>query len=140
MSFTALVAALVAVPAPEGAPVTIVEAPLASPSEHGDLAVRALASGRDTQALATLEKAALADPHDAAVLINLGIAYARVGEDAKARTAFEQALACHEVVEVNTADGTATDSRRLARRAIKMLERGEFRPVPSRAGQLTLRD
>jgi tetratricopeptide (TPR) repeat protein len=140
MSFTAFVAALVAGAAPGGAPVTIVDTPLASPAEHGDLAVRALASGRDTQALATLEKAALADPHDAAVLINLGIAYARVGDDAKARAAFDRALVCHEVVELDTADGTVTDSRRLARRAIKMLDRGEFRSAPSRAGQLTLRD
>ncbi|MBU7581109.1 MAG: tetratricopeptide repeat protein, partial [Porphyrobacter sp.] len=81
-----------------------------------------------------------ANPHDAAVLINLGIAYAQAGHDAKARAAFEQALACHEVIELDTADGSATDSRRLARKAIKMLERGEFRPAAARAGQLTYRD
>jgi tetratricopeptide (TPR) repeat protein len=140
MSFTVFAAALLAATAPGGAPATLVEAPLAAPGDSGDLAARALASGRDSQALVTLEKAAVADPHDAAVLINLGIAYARVGEETKARAAFEQALACHEVVELDTADGTATDSRRLARKALKMLERGEFRPAPTHAGQLTLRD
>jgi Tfp pilus assembly protein PilF len=102
--------------------------------------VQPLVAGRSEQALATLEKASAADPHDAAVLINLGIAYAQAGDEAKARAAFEQALACDEVIELDTADGTSTDSRRLARKAIKMLERGEFRPVPARAGQLTLRD
>ena len=102
-----------------------------------DLAAQTLAAGREDEALATLRQAADANPHDAAVLINLGIAYAHKGEDAKARTAFEAALACHEVVELDTADGSATDSRRLARKAIKMLERGEFR---ARAGQLTYRD
>jgi hypothetical protein len=41
------------------------------------------------------------------------------------------------VVELDTADGSATDSRRLARKALKMLERGEFR---SRSEQLTYRN
>jgi tetratricopeptide (TPR) repeat protein len=111
-------------------------ATLANPPE---LAVTPLASGRTEQALATLEAASAADPHDAAVLINLGIAYAHTGNEAKARAAFEQALACHDVVELDTADGTATDSRRLARKALKMLERGEFRPA-ARSEQITLRD
>lgn len=131
MSFTAVALALVAASPLPAAPVSAVML-----AEAPELAVQPLASGRAAQALATLEKASAADPHDAAVLINLGIAYAHAGDDAKARAAFERALACHEVVELNTADGSATDSRRLARKAIKMLERGEFRP----ASQLTLRD
>jgi Tfp pilus assembly protein PilF len=90
--------------------------------------------------LARLQRASAANPHDAAVLINLGIAYAQAGDDAKARAAFEQALACHEVIELDTADGTATDSRRLARKAIRMLDRGEFRPANARGNQLTYRD
>lgn len=105
------------------------------------LAVQPLAAGRADQALATLQKASAADPHDPAVLINLGIAYAHAGDDMKARAAFEQALTCHQVVELDTADGTSTDSRRLARKAIRMLDRGEFRPsAQTRGDQLTLRD
>ena len=73
-------------------------------------------------------------------LINLGIAYAQRGDDAKARAAFEAALTCHEVVDLDTADGSTTDSRRLARRAIRMLERGEFRPATLRTEQLTYRN
>lgn len=134
MSVTILVAALFAA-APLPAPVST--APVA---RLGDLAAQPLAAGRGDEALAVLEKASAANPHDAAVLINLGIAHAQRGDDAKARTAFEAALACHEVVELDTADGAATDSRRLARKAIKMLERGEFRPASARAGQLTYRD
>lgn len=114
--------------------------PAAAMAEAPELAAHTLASGRAEQALATLERASAADPHDAAVLINLGIAYAQAGDDVKARAAFEQALACHEVIELDTADGTATDSRRLARKAIKMLERGEFRPSATTTGQLTMRE
>lgn len=131
MSVIAFAVALFAAPLPQ-APV----ATLAAPPE---LAAQPLAAGKADQALATLQKASAADPHDAAVLINLGIAYAQAGDDMKARAAFEQALACHEVIELDTADGTSTDSRRLARKAIKMLQRGEFRPS-ARSGQLTLRD
>jgi tetratricopeptide (TPR) repeat protein len=134
MSVTILVAALFAA-APLPAPAST--APVA---RLGDLAAQKLTAGRGDEALAVLEKASAANPHDAAVLINLGIAHAQRGDDAKARTAFEAALACHEVVELDTADGAATDSRRLARKAIKMLERGEFRPASARAGQLTYRD
>jgi len=117
-------------------------APSAAPAALGnppELAVTPLAAGRTDQALATLEAASAADPHDAAVLINLGIAYAHAGEEAKARAAFEQAVACHEVIELDTADGSTTDSRRLARKALKMLERGEFRPA-ARNEQITLRN
>lgn len=110
---------------------------LVSPADDNELAAQTLAAGQEDEALATLIRATAANPHDPAVLINLGIAYAHKGDEAKARTAFEAALACHEVVELDTADGTATDSRRLARKALKMLERGEFR---TRAEQLTYRN
>jgi Tfp pilus assembly protein PilF len=140
MSVTAFALALFAAPVPQMAMTSAPAVPLAAAAAAPELAAQPLVAGRSEQALATLEKASAADPHDAAVLINLGIAYAQAGDDAKARAAFEQALACDEVIELDTADGTSTDSRRLARKAIKMLERGEFRPVPARAGQLTLRD
>lgn len=137
MSLIALALALTASTAPAASPASPAAAPLAADSE---LAARPLAAGRASEALAVLERARLAEPHDPAVLINLGIAYAQAGEDAKAREAFEQALGCHEVVELDTADGSITDSRKLARKAIRMLERGEFRLASARAGQLTYRD
>ncbi len=114
--------------------------PAAQLSDAPELAAHTLAAGRAEEALVTLEKASIADPHDSAVLINLGIAYAQAGHEAKAREAFQQAIACHEVIELDTADGSSTDSRRLARKAIRMLDRGEFRPVSARTGTLTFRD
>ena len=117
-----------------------VDSARAAPEAAPELAARTLAAGRAEQAVTVLEKASAADPRDAAVLINLGIAYAQTGDEARARDAFRQALACEEVVEITTAEGTATDSRRLARKALKMLERGEFRTVAVSAGQLTYRD
>ena len=136
MSVTAFAFALI-VAAPLAQPVS---AHFSSPAQMGDLAAQPLAAGREDQAIAVLEKATAANPHDAAVLINLGIAYAQAGDDVKARAAFDAALACHEVIELETADGSITDSRRLTRKAIKMLEQGEFRPAESRSGQMTYRD
>ncbi|MFO6447135.1 tetratricopeptide repeat protein [Erythrobacter sp. NE805] len=133
MIVTALALALVT-PAPSA------PAHAAAMAEAPELAANTLAAGRSSEALATLERASLSDPHDPAVLINLGIAYAHAGEEAKARAAFARALACQEVVELDTADGTTTDSRKLARKAMRMLERGEFRSTGLRAGQLTYRD
>ena len=136
MSITVLAFALIAA--------TPLDAPdalrLSPPAQMSDLAAQPLVAGRGEQAIAVLETASAAEPHDAAVLINLGIAYAQAGYETKARAAFEAALACHDIVELDTADGTATDSRRLARKAIKMLERGEFRPASARGEQLTYRN
>jgi Tfp pilus assembly protein PilF len=136
MSMTAFALALIAAPMPQAPAAVFDTVSLQSADAPVDLGAQPLTQGRREQAMVMLEKASAADPHDAAVLINLGIAYAQMGEEAKARAAFEQALACHDVVELETADGSATDSRRLARKAIKMLERGEFQP----AQQFTYRD
>ena len=136
MSVTLFAMALMAATPQPATPV----AALAEPQQGGELAAQTLAAGHRDEALAVLQRAAATDPHDAAVLINLGIAYAHKGDDAKARAAFEAALACHEVVELDTADGSATDSRRLARKALRMLERGEFRSDAPRSEQLTYRD
>jgi tetratricopeptide (TPR) repeat protein len=140
MSLALLALALAAASPNAGAPVAAVEAARAAPENAPELAAGSLAAGRTEQAIAALEQASAADPHDAAVLINLGIAYAHSGDEARARDTFRQALACEEVVELTTAEGLATDSRRLARKALKMLERGEFRTSAASAGQLTYRD
>lgn len=134
MSLTALaLAVLAAAPAAPAAPVAMF-------AEAPELAARTLAAGRSDEALAVLERASLADPQDPAVLINLGIAYAQAGDEARARAAFAKALACDEVIELDTADGSTTDSRRLARKALRMLDRGEFRADAGRTGQLTMRN
>ncbi|MBI1404375.1 MAG: tetratricopeptide repeat protein [Porphyrobacter sp.] len=134
MSLIALALALTAAP-----PIDLPTARLAQ-APDSDLAAQTLAAGREDEALAVLRKASAENPHDPAVLINLGIAYAQAGNDAKARESFEAALACEDVVELDTADGSATDSRRLARKALRMLARGEFRAAPQPADKLTYRD
>ncbi|MFN3862725.1 MAG: tetratricopeptide repeat protein [Erythrobacter sp.] len=136
MSVTLFALALMAAMPQAAAP----GAALVSADKGGELAAQTLAAGRQDEALAVLERASAANPHDPAVLINLGIAYAHKGDDAKARAAFEAALACPDVVELDTADGSVTDSRRLARKALRMLERGEFRSEAMRAQQLTYRN
>lgn len=100
------------------------------------LAAHAISSGRDSEAIAALEEQREASPNDPAVLINLGIAHAHQGNDEQARAMFKAAMASRETVELETANGRAIDSKRLARNALSMLERGEFR----KADQLTLND
>lgn len=136
MSLALFAAALIAAPSPA----FTAPAALAAAEAAPELAAGTIAAGRAQQAIPALEKASAADPRDAAVLINLGIAYAQTGNEVRAREAFQQALACEDVVELDTANGTATDSRRLARKALKMLDRGEFRTAALSTGQLTYRD
>ncbi|WP_172970270.1 tetratricopeptide repeat protein [Erythrobacter sp. THAF29] len=104
------------------------------------LASAALASGRDTAAIRTLERELDLRPDDPAVLINLGIAYAHRGDDQKARALFKAAMASDDKADLETADGSTTDSRKLARKALSMLDRGAFRPISVPKETLTLRD
>ena len=101
-------------------------------SESQSLASHHLADGRTSSAIASLQKSVDDAPTDPALLINLGIAHAQKGQDDQARALFERALVSPNPVELETADGKATDSRRLARKAIRMLDRGEFGPQLSR--------
>lgn len=109
-------------------------------SNDAQLAAESLSDGESLRAIAQLRAALGQQPGDPALLINLGIAYAQAGSDGEALESFEAALASREIVELETADGRATDSRRLARRAIAMLERGEFRAEDQTSQQLSLRD
>jgi len=115
---------------------------MAQTPQSGDetLAAETLSAGESIRAISMLRTALEEQPNDPALLINLGIAYAQSGNDAEARASFEAAFASRTVIELETANGDSMDSQRLARRALGMLERGEFRetvPVPR---QLTLRD
>ncbi len=118
---------------PEAAPTQGIEWP-------SDLAVAPLMARRTQEAIAILERSHLSDPEDPAVLINLGIAYAQTGKEAEARALFDAALTKRAAFDLAISSGQVTDSRQLARRAIRMLERGEFRTAAPAASQLTLRD
>lgn len=87
---------------------------------------QALAEGRDTAAIAAIMDNDRIANDDPARLINLGIAYARQGDAVLARQLFEAARDNRDRVELETAAGEWIDSRRLARQALAMLERGEF--------------
>jgi Flp pilus assembly protein TadD len=95
-------------------------------SADTDLSAAALAQGKVEKATLQLQEALDNAPDDPALLINLGVARAHVGLTEEARALFTRALASPEPIELETADGRLTDSRRLARRALAMLERGEF--------------
>lgn len=99
----------------------------ASPqATESGVAYDAVSQGRDAEAIARIDEGAARDASDPARLINLGIAYARQGEEAKARDLFETAAGSDNRVELETAKGEFKDSRMLARKAIKMLDKGEF--------------
>lgn len=99
--------------------------------EPVDVAFDELAAQSNAAAIARIESNRQLDEADPARLINLGIAYARQGEPAAARTLFERAMRSSERLNLETATGDWVDSRALARRALAALDRGEF-DSPSR--------
>ncbi|MEM6827602.1 MAG: tetratricopeptide repeat protein [Pseudomonadota bacterium] len=105
------------------APLAVADSPT---NESIELASEQLVKGRSASAITSLERSVEAAPEDPALLINLGIAHAQNGDTETARAMFQRALVSPDVTELETADGNAVDSRRLARKAIRMLEAGEF--------------
>lgn len=91
--------------------------------EQREVAYDALAAGRADDAIRAIEAQLAADPDDPALLINLGAAYARKGDAARAAKAFEAAIASDTRYELELADGTWSDSRHAARRALATLQR-----------------
>lgn len=105
-------------------------------AQQTDLSSALIARGESERAVRKLEEQVKANPSDPAVLINLGIAYAHSGEEAKAHAMFKAAMLSSDQIELETADGKTTDPKHLARKAISMLGRGEFRST----SRMTLRD
>lgn len=104
---------------------TLIAASVAAQPVAVEVGFKQLAAGHDAAAVTQLEGES-AEAGDPARLINLGIAYARLGEEARARTLFEAAQALRDRVELETATGTWVDSRVLARQALAMLDSGQF--------------
>lgn len=136
MSLLALMLAMGATATPN-AVLAAEDAAAKLPQEEAQLAAAEIADGKQNEAIAILEKERDANPNDPALLINLGIAYAQIGKVEKARALFNAALTDSDVIELDTADGETTDSRRLARKALKMLDKGAFEPG---GAQLSSRD
>lgn len=85
-----------------------------------------LVDGRNHAAIETIESNTAIAEDDPARLLNLGVAKARVGDYEAARAHFQAVIECEERVELETAEGKWVDSRHLARKALTMLDRGEF--------------
>lgn len=91
-----------------------------------DVAYRELANGQNEAAIERIESNEALDEDNPARSINLGIALAREGEVARARTLFEDAMRSDDRVPLETATGEWADSRTLARTALRKLARGDF--------------
>jgi tetratricopeptide (TPR) repeat protein len=91
--------------------------------EQREVAYEQIAAGHADEAIRAIEARLASDPDDPALLINLGAAYARKGDAARAAKAFEAAIASDTRYELELADGTWADSRQAARRALDTLQR-----------------
>lgn len=92
-----------------------------------------LVAGQDEAAITVINRQPETD--DPAKLINLGVAYARMGDADRARAMFRAAHNAADRVDLETASGEWVYSRVLARRGLAMLDSGEF----SRAEVLALK-
>jgi len=91
-------------------------------TESRDVAYETLAAGDAQQAIANLEALRAENPGDPALLINLGSAYAEVGNLAKAEEYYNAAAESDIRYQLELADGSWVDSRRAARTALRNLE------------------
>jgi Flp pilus assembly protein TadD len=99
--------------------------PGAEPSgiEQHEVAYEAIAAGRADDAIRALEAQLAKNPHDPALLINLGAAYAKRGDAERAARAYQAAIDSDTRYELELADGTWTDSRQAARLGLETLQR-----------------
>ena len=120
MSFALILSTVVVVTQP----ITSTPGPEPVIYEQRDVAFEELSNGRTAEAAATLEASLRQDPRDPATLINLGTAYARLGEASRAEEAFRAALTSRTRYQLELADGSWDDSRAVARRALASLGEG----------------
>lgn len=92
--------------------------------ESIDVGYEDLRAGRAEAAIRRIQSNHLVPADDPSALINLGAAHARIGKIAEARSFYLAAIASRERYDVQLADGRWIDSRRAARTAIKLQQRG----------------
>ncbi len=109
------------------APVQVSQQADASTIKPVDVAFEELSEGNNSAAIKRIEQNKELENDDPARLINLGVAHARQGKDMQARAMFTAAARLQDRYQMETAKGDWVDSRVLARRALAMLDRGEFR-------------
>lgn len=88
------------------------------------VAYEELSAGRNAMAVDKLTHSTL-DRDDPSRLINLGTAYARLGQTAEAQTAYKAAITSDIRYDVELANGTYMDSRWAARTALANLNAGK---------------
>lgn len=99
---------------------------LAQGGSAPDVAAGELMAQRNQAAIEQIEANDRLERDDPARLINLGIAHAREGREQQARRMFRQVAGGETAMRLELAGGEWADSRDLARRALRMLDRGEF--------------
>ena len=99
---------------------------VAGPQADYDVGYEELVSNENAAARKAIENCDELAEDDPARLINHGIALARTGEYDAARAEFKTAAMARDSVELQTAGGAWVDSRHLARKALAMLDKGEF--------------
>lgn len=115
MASILLIAATLVVQAPAGIEAT------PDGVERVDVAYEELANRQPTAAIERIranDRLAIDDP---AALINLGAAHAMMGDRAKAAEFYRAAIGSSTPYELQLADGSWMDSRRIARKAVKAL-------------------
>lgn len=90
-------------------------------AERVDVAYEELMAGNNESAVETIRASRLDAEGDPSALINLGTAYARLGQRDKALECYRGALSSSERHYVELADGSWVDSRKAARMAITAL-------------------
>lgn len=96
--------------------------PIEGGTETREVAYEQIVSGENAAAIALLEEARQQQPEDPAILINLGAAYLESGDFDRAAQCYRDAIESDVRYRVELADGSWSDSRNLARRALRNLE------------------
>lgn len=89
--------------------------------EQQEVAYESLAAGDAREAVTNLEALRAENPGDPALLINLGSAYAQLGDVARAEACFREAADSETRYQLELADGSWVDSRRAAQTALRQL-------------------
>jgi tetratricopeptide (TPR) repeat protein len=93
--------------------------------ERYDVAHDELQTNENQAAVEKILASDLFASRDPAALLNLGTAYARLGDHEKARHFYNAALTTRDRYQLELADGTWVDSRRAAHLARNMLAEGQ---------------
>lgn len=94
-------------------------------AERVDVAYEQIAAGRPLDAIERIGANTSLDADDPAALINLGAAYAMLGNTGKANECYRSAIASEARYDLQLADGSWMDSRRAARKAAEALTQGK---------------